>query len=239
MPHGVAHRDAPGLLGRSVGGGPSRLGRSRERGRGLRAGRDGLRSGAGGRGSPRMRRRRRDPPAADRRLVDARQRPDLRSRPGRRRGPRPLPLQLVGREVPPVRPGRGRAAAHRRAPGHASVRGAVRAGGRVVLRGRRGNADHHRAVPAEPESQPDVVEGADRGGTPRLPRGRDDRVARRRAVRRPGHRRARRRRRPVRRAGAGRAPVAGGSRRPRPRGREGQPRPAAGGRGTRAAASSR
>jgi hypothetical protein len=141
-----------------------------------------------------MRRGRRAAGAADRRLVDARQRTDLRDeRPGRGRlGP--VRLQLLGREVPPVRQGRARARAAGRGPGRPSLRRADDPGGWVVLRGRRGHAAHDGGVPSESEPEPRPVAGADRDRPARSPGGGRDRVAAARDGRRPRHRRAHRRR---------------------------------------------
>ncbi len=99
--------------------------------------------------------RRRGRRVADRRLVDARHGRDRRRR-RRPTGRRRLRLQLVGREVPPLRRGRTvRRADVRRARPRTHRRRAVRARRRRDHRRRRRNARHDRAVPAEPEPQPD------------------------------------------------------------------------------------
>ena len=170
--HGMADDHPDGLLGRAVRPGQGGLGHHGERGGGVRAGRHGRRPRAGCRGAFDVRRRCRDPAAPDRRLVDARQRADLRDRRERRRRPRALPVQLVGQQVPPVRSRRRGPEAHRLSPGDAPLRGADGPGGRVVLRGRRGHAPHHRTVPPASQPEPGHDARADRAHVGRVPGGR-------------------------------------------------------------------
>src|SRR5262249_31665538 len=85
------------------------------------------------------------------------------------------------------------------------VRRAVRPGGRVDLRRRRGHAAHHRAVPAEPQPQPGAVPRRYRTGPARLSRCRGGGVARGGGLRPPGHPRPQRRPRAIRPAPGERA----------------------------------
>ncbi len=150
--------------------------------------------------------------AADRRRVDPRQRPDLPGRRRRRGRAGPAPLQLLGREVPPVR--RRRAAARSASrPLQAMRRYESRAGdgGRRLQRRRRGHADHDRVGRAQPQPQPRLDARAVRARAARGDRRGARRLARARARRGPRHRRPLRQRRPVRRS--------------RPRDRPGRARP--------------
>ena len=213
--HGVADDHPDGLLGRAVRPGQGGLGHHGERGGGVRAGRHGRGPRAGDRGAFDVRRGCRDPADPDRRLVDAGQRTDLRDGCERRRRPRALPVQLVGQQVPPVRSRRGGPEAHRLAPGDAPVRGADGPGRRIVLRGRRGHAPHHRTVPPASQPEPGHDPRADRAHAGRVPRGRPGDLARTGASAGPRHRRSHRRDRavpqprddPPRRARRSRRPV--------------------------------
>ena len=76
--------------------------------------------------------------------------------------------------------------------------GADGARGRFDRRRRRGNARHHRAVPAPPQPQPEPDPAGHRGSSARGARRRHDRVAAPRAGPRRRHRRPRRQRRRLR-----------------------------------------
>ena len=145
------------------------VGGGRPRDRALRAG---DRAGAAGgrrRGARALRRRRRRARAAHGRLLDPRQRADLRGRRGRPRRDGPLRLRRLGPRVRAVRPRRGRPAARRRGLGRAPLRGAVRARGRRLQHRRRGHHPDHRAVPAVP-AQLRAHAAPERGAAARLAR---------------------------------------------------------------------
>ena len=133
------------------------------RDRRLRAGADGGSPGPRHGGAPPVRPRGGRGGAADRRLVAARQRADLRARSRRAPRGRGLPLQRLGRQVPALGP-RRRDLARCCSSTSASPRfeSRRRARGRLDHRRRRGHADHHRAVPAAPQPQPGARPGADR-----------------------------------------------------------------------------
>ena len=93
-----------------------------------------------------------------------------------------LDVQRMGRTrrraLFPVGPGRRRGAEGARDRALRSLSGAVRARGRRDPRRRAGHVDHHRRVPAQPQSQPGPVTRADRAPAAALPARRPDRLAR-------------------------------------------------------------
>ena len=169
LPRGPV-RPAHGRRAQGVGRGGARHRPLRARHRGRRPGPGGrgprvARPGRSGRGVGRSRRDR-PPPHPARRLLDPRQRPDLRARRRRQGRDGALRLRRLGRALHALRQGRAGARCHRRGLGRAALRGAVRARGRRLQHRRRGHAAHDRAVPAaqpqprvQPRRQRDAAQG--------------------------------------------------------------------------------
>ena len=158
-----------------------------------------------------LHRRRRDRRAADRRLVAARQRPDLRRR--RRRGARArraLRLQRLGREVHAVRQGRGDRRRARRARSATEVVDAplVLEGGSIARRRRRARCVTTEQCLLHPSRNPALTRDEIEAAPARLPRRRARRLARPRPGRGPRHRRPRRPDRGVHRPGRAAAAAA-------------------------------